>query len=168
MGFNTKSYLVAGISMAKLFTEINEEINEFDEFDKYGKKTGKIFKEEKLMAILPNRKEVCIATEKKSFGNGWNYDFYESMQFDGGEFVGDNQDVKISINYGNHDTNDLNQMIMGISVSGTDWANNGDKLVVKVDEDSTNDIIDLVTKELAEMFGYTSGINLYLIQYVSY
>jgi hypothetical protein len=74
MGLDTKANLVVGVSMAKLFTKIDEVSNVFPEHDKFGNKTGKQFKEEKLIATLPNGKEICIADGKD--GRFWDYNFY--------------------------------------------------------------------------------------------
>ena len=89
MGLDTKANLVVGVSMAKLFSKIDDISNVFEEHDKFGNKTGKEFKEEKLMATLPNGEEICIADSKISNGKWWDYNFYASLGFDGGEYGGD-------------------------------------------------------------------------------
>jgi hypothetical protein len=166
MGFSSSAYLVIGISMAKLFTEFNESSNIYDEFDKYGNKTGKQFEENKLIGILPNGRDVIIADEKNKFG--WNINWYDSLGFDGGHYIGDIPNVEVKIHYGDHESKDLSQMIMGIQVCETDFSNGGENFVVKVDEDITNAAIDRCRKQLAELFGYTGELNLYLINYLSY
>jgi hypothetical protein len=167
MGLDTRASLVVGVSMAKLFSKIEEKTGLFDEFDKYGNKTGKQFKEEKLMATLPNGNEYCIAENKTStYKSNWDYDFYDSMGFDGGSYVGDAMDITMTIHYPNHDVNDLSQMIMGLMVCETGWM---DGLgAVKVDEIVTNEAINRVRKELAELFGYTGDVELYLLNDLSY
>jgi len=167
MGLDTRATLVVGVSMAKLFSKIEEKSSLFDEHDKFGNKTGKQFNEEKLIATLPNGKVSCIS-EKKSSRGFWDYDFYTDMGFDGGEYVGDDLKITMSINYADYETNDLNQMIMGLTTSETDWMNGAHKLVVKVDEIVTNEAINRVRKELGELFGYTGDVELYLLNDLSY
>lgn len=167
MGFSTSASLVVGISIAKLFTEFRENSRAHDEFDKYGNKTGRQFKEEELIGILPNGKEHIIATEKDRWG--WNYNWYESIEFDGGEYVGDMFNIKLEIHKADHETYELNQMIVGQNVCNTADSNlNDGDHVVKVDEAKTNSIIDETKRQLAELFGYTGEINLYLINNLSY
>lgn len=169
MGMDTKASLVVGVSMAKLFSKIEEKSGLFDEFDKYGNKTGKQFKEEKLIATLPNGKELCIADGKTSgYRSFWDYNFYDSMGFDGSEYVGDDLKITMSIHYADHETNDLTQMIMGLMTSETEWMNGGSDFVTKVDEIVTNEAINRVRKELGELFGYTGDIELYLFNDLSY
>ena len=170
MGLDTNASLVVGVSMAKLFSKIEEKTKLFDEFDKYGNKTGKQFKEEKLMAILPNGKEVCIADGKKTSGYSefWNYNFYDSLGFDGGDYIDDDKVVTVSIHYADYESNDLSQMIMGLTVCETENMNGGSVFVRKVDEIVTNEAIARVRKELGELFGYVGDIELYLINNLSY
>ena len=169
MGLDTKATLVVGVSMAKLFSKIEEKIGLFDEFDKYGNKTGKEFKEEKLMATLPNGKVECIAEGKSGYNNGWIYNFYDSMGFDGGEYIGDDKIVTVSIHYADYESKDLSQMIMGLTVCETDWMNSSDGVLVKkLDEIITNEAINRVRKELGDLYGYTGDIDLYLINDLSY
>lgn len=167
MGLDTKASLVVGVSMAKLFSKIEDKSNIFDEHDRFGDKTGKQFKEEKLMATLPNGKVHCIS-EKKSSRGFWNYDFYTDMGFDGSEYVGDDRNITMEIHESSYDTNDLSQLIMGITATDTDWMDSGEKFVVKVDEIITNEAINRVRIELGELYGYTGDIELYLINNLSY
>lgn len=166
MGFSAKASLVVGISMAKLFKDIKEVSDTYDEHDKFGRKTGKKFTDDKLIAILPNNNEVIISEEKTNYG--WNYDFYNSIGFEGDTYVGDIFNVTMGIHYSNYDNKDLHQMIMGLEVCETDNTDIGNTLVSKVEEDVTNAAIDRVRKQLAEVFGYTGGIYLYLINKISY
>ncbi len=164
MGYSSGSNLVVGVSMAKLFSKVEEKINTFDEFDRHGDKTGKQFTEEKVLATLPNGKELIIAEGKNKFSSsGWDYNFYDSMGFDDGEYIGDNP-IKSSIHYCNSETNNLSQIIIGINVCNSDDSNG----VSKIDEAITNSSIDITRKELAELYGYTGNIELYLIHYASY
>lgn len=167
MGFSTSAQLVVGISLSKLFTNLEEKENIFDEFDKYGKKTGKTFKEYLLLATLPNNEKVVISTEKNSYC--WIYDFYESLQFDGKTYVGDKLAINVEIHRPDYETHDLNQIVIGLIVCDTDNTTYGSgKYVKKVDEDITNEAIDRTRKQLAELFGYTGEINLYLMNLLSY
>lgn len=166
MGFNTRAGLVVGISMAKLFTDFKESSNTYDEHDKFGQKTGKQFQEDRLIGILPNGNEYVISEKKTQYG--WKYDWYESLGFDGDIYVGDVPNITIELHMGDYENNDLHQMILGLEVCETDWANGGTKNVVKVEEDITNAAIDRTRKQLAELFGYTGEINLYLINNLSY
>lgn len=167
MGFSTSSSLVVGVSMSKLFKEFKESSETFDEFDKYGKKTGKQFNEYKLTAVLYNNSEVVISTKKKS--DYWLYDWYNSIEFDGNEYSGNHLNVTIEIHMAHYENNDLDQMIMGINVCNSDSSNYGDgEFVSKVDENKTNDAIAACRKQLAELFGYTGEINLYLFNNLSY
>lgn len=166
MGLDCRARLVVGVSMSKLFTELKENSKTHDEFDKFGKKTGKQFKEDKLIGVLPNGKEVKISERKTKYG--WDYNFYDSLGFDGEEYSGDIENVEVQINRADYEVNDLDQMIMGIEVSETDWMNGGSNFVTKVDENSTNVEIEKCTKNLAELFGYTGGVDLYLFNDLSY
>lgn len=169
MGLDTKASLVVGVSMAKLFSKIEEKTGLFDEFDKYGNKTGKQFKEEKLMATLPNGKEVCIADGKTSgYREFWDYNFYNSLGFDGGGYVDDDKVITVSIHYADYESKDLSQMIMGLTVCETEYMNGGSIFVRKVDEIVTNEAIARVRKELGDIFGYVGDIELYLINNLSY
>ena len=64
MGFSATANLVIGVSMTKLFNKIEENSDVFDEHDRFGKKTGKQFKEEKLFGYLNNGKRVIISNKK--------------------------------------------------------------------------------------------------------
>ena len=167
MGFSAQANLVVGVSLARIFTGLDEKSNSFDEFDKYGNKTGKIFKEEILLATLPNGNEVVLASSRDRYG--WNYDLYESLGFDGGSYIGDKLAIDVEIHHGDYETKDLSQIIVGLTVCETESSSNIDnKLVQKVDEDLTNEAIARTRKQLAELFGYTGEINLYLINSLSY
>ena len=166
MGVNASANLVVGVSMDKLFKEFIEGSSTHDEFDKFGKETGKTFEEHIYIGVLHNGKEVLLSNNKDSRGN-WEYDFYESLNFDGGEYCGDIENVELLIHYGDCETFALDQRVMGISVSETGGFEDGN-LVVKVDENLTNDAIMRCRKQLAELFGYVGDINLYLINSVSY
>ena len=166
MGFSSSAGIVVGISMAKLFKEFKEISEIHDEFDKFGKKTGKQFNVDKLIAVSPKGDEIIISEEKTNYG--WNYDWYDSIGFDGGTYIGDVFNVTMGLHYGDYDTNDLHQIIMGIEVCDTESSNGGSIFVSRVDEHITNAAIDRVRKQLAEVFGYTGEINLYLINHLSY
>lgn len=166
MGLDCSASLAVGISMAKLFTEFKESSNTFDEHDKFGQKTGKQFQEKRLIGVLPNGNEHVISEKKGQFG--WDYNFYDSLGFDGGDYIGDHITVELQILRGSYDTNDLSQMIMGIEVADTENMNGGSQFITKVEEDITNAAIDRARKQLAELFGYTGELNLYLIQNLSY
>ena len=168
MGFSSSASLIVGISMNKLFKEINETSQEFDEYDKFGVKTNKKFTVDMLIATQFNGKIITISNEKKS--TGWIYDWYKSIEFDGESYVGDKyNNVNIEINHADHETTSLEQIIMGISVGKTSSSDNSNgDFMVSVDEDKTNKAIEIVKKELAEMFGYTGEIKLYLSNNLSY
>lgn len=162
MSVSYSSYVVVGIQLSKLFIKLDEKSEEHDEFDKFGKKTGKTFKTEELVATMPNGREVIISNKRGN--HGWEFNFYNSLGFDGCEYSREDKIVHLKLTYSYYETTNLDNIIIGIVVAET---SEYDKQVDIVEEDKTNNAIRLVGKELAELYGYLDGISLHLVSLIS-
>lgn len=162
MSISYSGSLVVGITMNELFTETEIVEKIFDEYDRYGNKTGNQFHEFTLFGKLPNAKKIAITNPKSDIGESWKFNWYDSINFneDGlGEYCGSLLNINLKIFENNYDFNKtLNDIVIGIEIIGSTPPS-----INKIDENITNNTISLARKQLAELFGYTGSIHLYLI-----
>lgn len=162
MSISYSGSLVVGITMNNLFTETKVVKKIFDEYDKYGNKTGDQFQEFTLYGSLPNGKKMPITKPKSNIAESWIFNWYDSINFneDGsGRYCGSLLNINLKIFENNYDPNKtINDIVIGIEIIGSTPPS-----INKIDENITNNSISLARKQLAELFGYTDSIHLYLI-----
>ena len=164
MSVTYSSYLVAGIALNEYFTNVHEKDESYEEHDSHGNLTGKIIKKSGLYASKPDKKLVKIGN-KNSYGN-WDFDFYNSIDFDCDLYIGENKDddCKLELYMVDHESEKLSEYVIGIKISEiTDYKN-----IKEVNLEKISTISILVTKQLKKYFNYIGFVKLYLMNYIGY
>ena len=166
MGLDVSAKLVVGISLSELFLRTWDKESSYEEHNAKGEKTGNVITEKYLWAELPTGEFVMIGEYERRYNNRLKLDLYNSLGFDGES----HEDYSVELHYGDYDTNDLSQVIIGKEVAGTDSHRDlGNKLVIRInDVDEIDVVMDEVYDELKEIYNYDGNVNQYLINSVGY
>ena len=157
MSTTYSSSLVVGISLQEFFRKVEKKTETFDEYDKKGNKTGKTFKETKLIATLPDGNDVVIGDVNFRYGDEYfNYDFYSSLSFDDSE----SDQTFLQLHKPYYEANDLDDHIIGIQIISTEW-------VEKIEINTLYETLRMVQKELSEKFQYIGNVYIYTLRNVS-
>jgi len=138
------SMIIIGVSLSNLFIKLDENLDE-----------------KKLIATLPNNKEICISKTVDD-NSRWEYDFYNEFNFDGKFYIGVTDiEIELELYKPKKGNVNLNDIIIGIKIGSI--AEDDDDLVIKIDDDEIIKITDVVRKQLTHQYSYFDKINIYLM-----
>lgn len=164
MGVSFNSKIVVGISLAELFTKIEEIDSSYDEHDKRGNKTGRRIEEYVMQGTLPDGRICDLAKGKRKCGDiVWEYNFFESLFFDGDCYVGDLK-TNLGLYYPYYEADSLEQRIVGIEIPAVGGVGG---YVREFEIETINEIKLKCAKQLHEMYMYSGEVKNYLINYYS-